>query len=228
MTKEIGTPLYMAPELIKGDSHYDSSVDVFAFAILAYEIVTGKNPYYELGKVTSFKLANKVMRGYRPKIDKNITKKMKNLLSRCCDENINERPTFDEIYKLLTTDFSYFDEDVDEDEINQYIEDIEDECKLSKCKINKNDQQKEETNNYDLSKHNLIPALNFLLGHENEQNFVQSAYMLQVASDEGNSLASYILCLLHESGKAVPKNIEKAKIITSSQPSKVIHMDITS
>ena len=35
--------------------------------------------------------------------------------------------------------------------------------------------------------------------------------MLQVASDEGNSLASYILGLLHESGKAVPKNIEKAK-----------------
>lgn len=167
---------------------------------MAYEIVTGKNLYYELEKVTSFKIANKVMRGYRPKFDKNITKKMKNLLSRCWDENINERPTFDEIYKLLTTD-----------EINQYIEDIEDECKQSKSKINKNDQQKEETKNYDISKQNLIPALNFLLGHENEQKFVQSSYMLQVASDEGNSLASYILGLLHESGKDVPKNIEKAK-----------------
>lgn len=171
MTKEIGTPLYMAPELISGDSHYDSSVDVYAFAILAYEIVTGKDPYHELGKVTSFKLANKVMKGYRPKFEKNITKKMKTLLSRCWDENPTERPTFDEIYRLLTTDFGYLDEDVDEDEINQYIDDTEDEAKRSKTmqKVERSEIHKSENHDYDISSPNFYMALNRLLGHENEQ-----------------------------------------------------------
>lgn len=158
MTKEIGTPLYMAPELLKGDSHYNSSVDVYAFSILAYEIVTGKSPYFELGKLTPFKLINKVTKGYRPKFTKNMTKKMKTLLSRCWDENTSERPTFDEIYKLLSTDFSFIDEEVDEDEINHYIEDIENECKKDKnpTKVvngekTNSSQEKSINNNNDLN-----------------------------------------------------------------------------
>lgn len=212
MTKEVGTPLYMAPELLQGDSHYDPSVDVYAFAILAYEIVTGKNPYHELGKVTPFKLANKVMRGYRPKFDNNITKKMKNLLSRCWNENISERPSFDEIYKLLTTDFSFFEEDVDEDEINQYIEDIEDEIKRSNNKPNKVEQNDQNhAHPYEILDYYLYTSLNNLLGHEKNQNFQRAAYILRLASDEGNSLASFILGLLHESGKGVTKNPDIAK-----------------
>lgn len=35
MTGQIGTPLYIAPELLKGDDVYATSIDVYAFAILA-------------------------------------------------------------------------------------------------------------------------------------------------------------------------------------------------
>lgn len=48
ITGGIGTPLYMSPELLKMEEQYDLSVDVYAFAILAYEIVSGKEPYFEL------------------------------------------------------------------------------------------------------------------------------------------------------------------------------------
>lgn len=187
-------------------------MDVYAFAILAYEIVTGKNPYHELGKVTPFKLANKVMRGYRPKFDNTISKKMKNLLSRCWDENISQRPSFDEIYKLLISDFSFFEEDVDADEINQFIEDIENEIKVSNNKKNKEDKNgQNNVHQYDIKDDSLYLSLNCLLGNEKCQNFQKAAHNLKLASDEGNSLASFILALIHESGKGVTKNPDIAK-----------------
>lgn len=49
---------------------YDSAVDVYAFSIMAYEIVTGKVPYYELANVSPFVFANKVISGYCPKLSK--------------------------------------------------------------------------------------------------------------------------------------------------------------
>lgn len=76
ITGQIGTQLYMAPELLRGEDSDGPEVDVLAFTILAYEIVTGEALYSELGNVSSFVLANKVMSGYRPKLCSNILKKM--------------------------------------------------------------------------------------------------------------------------------------------------------
>ena len=50
MTGKIGTPLYMAPELMMDEEKYGPGIDVYAFAILAYEIVSGKEPFAVRGK----------------------------------------------------------------------------------------------------------------------------------------------------------------------------------
>lgn len=152
------------------------------------------------------------MKGYRPKFTKNVTKKMKNLLSRCWDENISERPTFDEIYKLLSTDFSYFDDDVDEDEINQYIDDIEDECKRSnktQKEVNFSSSKKHES--YEISDYEIYNSLNCLLGNQYERNPYLASHNLKTASKDGNCLASYIVGLLYESGTGFDKDIQKAQ-----------------
>lgn len=39
-----GTPLYLSPEMIKGQK-YDESVDVWAVGILTFELVCGKLPF---------------------------------------------------------------------------------------------------------------------------------------------------------------------------------------
>ena len=47
---------------------------------------------------------------------------MRDLIKRCWSENPEERPSFDNIYKELISDFSIFGESVYEEEIKDYIE----------------------------------------------------------------------------------------------------------
>jgi serine/threonine-protein kinase len=41
----IGTPLYMAPEAARGGREVGPAVDVFAFGLVAHEMITGKLPF---------------------------------------------------------------------------------------------------------------------------------------------------------------------------------------
>lgn len=41
----LGTPLYMAPEAAHGSRAVDAAADVFAFGIMAYEMMTGRAPF---------------------------------------------------------------------------------------------------------------------------------------------------------------------------------------
>ena len=45
MTSGVGTPFYMAPEMATGTKHYTGAVDVFSFAIMAAQVMTGKLVY---------------------------------------------------------------------------------------------------------------------------------------------------------------------------------------
>jgi serine/threonine protein kinase len=44
LTDKLGSPLYMAPEIIKQLS-YDSSVDIWALGVLCYIMLSGKPPF---------------------------------------------------------------------------------------------------------------------------------------------------------------------------------------
>ena len=86
MTGQIGTPLYMAPELLRGDDEYTGQVDVYAFSMVAYEIVTGQKPFFDLKKkipVTVYQFSAKVNNGLRPEFPESVPLKMQKLISRC-------------------------------------------------------------------------------------------------------------------------------------------------
>ena len=195
MTENVGSPLYMAPELLEGETHYDTSVDVYAFAILAYEIVTGKEPFYETPNLTPFKLAAKVMNGSRPTFSNDATEKMIGLLSKCWSQDPSERPSFDEIYTLLSNDFSYLDEPVDEEEVNEYIENTLNEV----IKNSKYDPDEDFFN-----------SLSLLHGYKENRNFNEAVNELKSSSKRGSSLSSFLLGLMHESGE-IEQNFEMAK-----------------
>ncbi len=42
-----GTPAYIAPELVGGRAHISAAADVFAFGVIAYELLTGGRPFKE-------------------------------------------------------------------------------------------------------------------------------------------------------------------------------------
>ena len=59
-----GTPVYMAPEQIKGGD-VDARCDQFAWGVMAYELVTGERPWAETGDVLSL-VANILTESPRP------------------------------------------------------------------------------------------------------------------------------------------------------------------
>ena len=127
-----GTLEYIAPEIHKGDP-FGRKADVYAFAILMYQVVTNSIPCPELynGKLTDFQFVELVVyNGYRPKFDpkKPIKKSLKKLIEKCWSQNPDERPSFQQIFKKLTRydeskDDCFFD-DVDYDRFNEYIKSI--------------------------------------------------------------------------------------------------------
>ena len=144
MTGKVGTPLYMAPELLLEDDHYGPAVDVYAFAILAYEIVTGKEPFSEKGKTANLKtLLKKITTGGRPEFTEGVQDNMKELITQCWSQDAKDRPSFETIFQKLSSDFTYLDESVDEDEINEYLDNLE-ESKMQTVKDDLNDPLKKQ------------------------------------------------------------------------------------
>lgn len=197
----------MAPELLRGEIDYDPSVDVYAFAILAYEIVTGKEPYYELGpNLTSFLLASKVMSGYRPKFSNDATEKMINLLSRCWSDNASERPSFDEIYSLLSNDFSYFDEPISKEEVNEFIENTLNQL-LKNSKYDPNED--------------FFVALASLHGYKKNKN---DAISLLKSSSKKEAHYLHIFLVFYMKVVKLNRTLKKLNFITGNQQNKETQM----
>lgn len=88
----------MAPEIIS-DIPYTYKVDVYSFSIIAYEIITGKNPYPDAQNV--FKLLIDVEKCKRPNINSIKDDYIKSLLSKWWSPDPEERPTFDIIIEEI-------------------------------------------------------------------------------------------------------------------------------
>ena len=134
MTGQIGTPLYMAPELFEDECHYGPGVDVYAFSMIAFEVVSGEVPFKEFPCISPVSLGMKVSSGKRPKIPGSVPPKMSALIERCWSQEASRRPSFAEIFNELSSDLSMLGDDVDEDEIRDYIDMLDE----------KEEEQKEE------------------------------------------------------------------------------------
>ena len=207
MSKGVGTPLYMSPELLDDDEdQFGFGIDVYAFAILVYELVSGKEPFAIDGKPISLtKLVTNVMSGKRPEFTKGITKKMRKLLNRCWCQDPKERPSFDVIFNEISKDFSYLNEDVDEDEINDYLRILEedgnnktekkiDENKIDMCSdyefLNLKKKMKYQNEIYV----NIIKKI--VENHGEIQNIYDKGNILHLACKSGNlELVKYIISL---------------------------------
>ncbi|KAM0945379.1 putative dual-specificity kinase TKL-Pl-4 family [Dioscorea sansibarensis] len=100
MTAETGTYRWMAPEVIE-HKPYDHKADVFSFAIVLWELLTGKIPYEYMTPLQA--AVGVVQKGLRPTIPKNTNPKLAELLKRCWQQDPSLRPDFSEILEILRT-----------------------------------------------------------------------------------------------------------------------------
>jgi serine/threonine protein kinase len=99
---QVGTPLWMAPEVIKNEP-YDLSADVYSLGLIFYEILTGKLPYDGLNQMQL--LMHVVMQNKRPDIDTDlrldIPIAVTNMIKLCWDANPGRRPRIDQVIQVL-------------------------------------------------------------------------------------------------------------------------------
>lgn len=92
-TQMAGTLNYMAPELVRGRKDYDEKVDVYAFGVVVFMILTkGQKPDASIADVADGKMAE---------IQMSVNKFASNLISRCWEKEPSKRPSFAEICDLL-------------------------------------------------------------------------------------------------------------------------------
>ena len=100
MTSNIGTPLYMAPEILSGRGHYSMKTDVYSYGILMVSLWNQKPPYSEINITNPAELYHGITEeGLRPSIQSECPQSYFNLASACLVEDPHSRPSFDEICK---------------------------------------------------------------------------------------------------------------------------------
>ena len=102
MTNNIGTPLYMAPEILSGVGRYSQKADVYSYGILMVSLWNQKPPYSGMENVEARELfVSIVKQGLRPHIESECPQSYFNLASACLVQDPHSRPSFDEICKTV-------------------------------------------------------------------------------------------------------------------------------
>lgn len=102
-----GTPSWMAPELIRGESSKTPETDVYSFGIILYEVIARAEPYEGENPMEVMRLVADKAVQKRPPIPPDCPPKIAALMMECVDGDPSARPTFEEIdlrLKRMTTE----------------------------------------------------------------------------------------------------------------------------
>ena len=97
-----GSPRWLAPEIIGSEKRVASKpADVFSFAMLAFEVFSGKVPFHDL---TNGAVVVQILGGKRPvkpptAEQLGLTTEMWGFIEKCWSANPSERPTMDEVVR---------------------------------------------------------------------------------------------------------------------------------
>jgi len=106
-----GSPIYMAPERLESSKNFRKGSDVYSFAIMFWEILTGEMPYQGHDVLAEFKKSiirdkerpalSRIVEVCGGEVVKNVD--LLTLLTQMWDADISLRPPFSDILKRLDT-----------------------------------------------------------------------------------------------------------------------------
>eukprot|EP00939_MAST-03C_sp_MAST-3C-sp1_P001051 g1051.t1 len=147
MTSCVGTPVYMAPEIMKDTSNrsvtskYSGKVDVYSFSMIMVETLELNVPWCEIRPFFIYILEDKIRSGERPRTSSDLRKHAPkgycDLMELCWDEDPASRPTFATVFEALTDIFraTFPDETsatkADENDVEISVDEIEDTASTS-------------------------------------------------------------------------------------------------
>ncbi|KAM6905793.1 mitogen-activated protein kinase kinase kinase 7 isoform 2-T2 [Lycodopsis pacificus] len=106
MTNNKGSAAWMAPEVFEGNN-YSEKCDVFSWGIILWEVITRRKPFDEIGG-PAFRIMWAVHNGTRPPLINNLPKPLESLMTRCWSKDPSQRPSMEEIVKIMTHLMKYF------------------------------------------------------------------------------------------------------------------------
>jgi len=91
----VGTPMYMAPEQAASDPTTDQRADIYAWGVVAYELITGRHPFAEHLSSPQNLLAAQMSDTPRPLSNTNsrVPRSISELVMRCLSKRAAMRPT---------------------------------------------------------------------------------------------------------------------------------------
>ncbi|KAG9414799.1 hypothetical protein AC1031_008214 [Aphanomyces cochlioides] len=100
LTTVVGTPFWLAPEVIRNEK-YDVSADVYSFGIVLTELETRQTPYHDID-LTGLKVMMRVAKdGLRPSLPPTCLPQRRRLIQDCLQDQPGDRPTFLQVLHRL-------------------------------------------------------------------------------------------------------------------------------
>jgi serine/threonine protein kinase len=90
----VGTTLYLAPEVARGETDFSCGVDVWSLGVTLCELITGRTPYHDLRKHKQ-DLVQAIGAGMPPSSPPphNIMPTLRDFYDRCCTYDARQRPS---------------------------------------------------------------------------------------------------------------------------------------
>ena len=99
----MGSPLWSAPELLRGEASLSYAADVYAFGVVCWEVFSGCVPFDNLD-INRMRFAV-ALEGRVPQMDRlrpETPNFLETIISRCFAPNPNDRPPIAELMKIIT------------------------------------------------------------------------------------------------------------------------------